>query len=584
MRLLFVFVRTYPSHSALVLVCLILAAVFEGIGLSSFLPLLSIAVRTEAPHATAVQNGEAFSRLEQIVSTLLNGVGLQPSIGVLCLFIVGGMTLKAVFVLLAQRQVGYTVAHVATDLRLSFLRALLAARWDYYVRQPAGGLVNAFATEAARAADAYLDAAMILSFSIQTVLYLTLAIVVSWKITLGAAAIGVLITFFSNYLVRKARRAGARQTHLLKILSGRLTDVLYAAKPLKAMARETLVGPLLERETQRLNRALRREVLSKEMLRALQDPLVVVVLTGGLYLALTRLTLSLETISMLAILFGRTFSSMNKVQRQYQHLAIRESAFWSLQETIARATAEREVRQGTRPPFLKRAIRFQQVSFSYGDQPVLRAVSFTIPARQLTTIVGPSGGGKTSTVDLIIGLVRPQQGQIWIDDVSLDKIDIQAWRRSVGYVAQETLLLHDSVLVNVTLGDPNLTVQNVEGALRAAGAWEFVKSLPDQMATLVGERGARLSGGQRQRIAIARALVHSPQLLILDEATTALDPDSEAAICASVRQLRNEMTILAISHQPALLEAADGVYRLEGGILRQVESPVESRPVVHARV
>ena len=181
-------------------------------------------------------------------------------------------------------------------------------------------------------------------------------------------------------------------------------------------------------------------------------------------------------------------------------------------------------------------------------------------------------------------MVRPQQGQIWIDDVSLDKIDIQAWRRSVGYVAQETLLLHDSVLVNVTLGDSNLTVQDVEGALRAAGAWEFVKSLPDQMATLVGERGARLSGGQRQRIAIARALVHSPQLLILDEATTALDPDSEAAICASVRQLRNEMTILAISHQPALLEAADGVYRLEGGILRQVESPVESRPVVHARV
>jgi ATP-binding cassette subfamily C protein len=471
---------------------------------------------------------------------------------------------------------------VATDLRLSLLRALLAARWDYYVRQAAGGLVNAFATEAARAADGYLCAAMILSLSIQTILYLILAIVVSWKITLGAAAIGVLITFFSNYLVRKARRAGARQTHLLKILTGRLTDVLYAAKPLKAMAREMLVGPLLERETQRLNRALRREVLSKEMLRALQDPLVVVALTGGLYLALTRLTLSLETLAMLAVLFERTLSSMNKVQRQYQHLVIRESAFWSLQETIARAAAKREVRQGTHPPFLKRAIRFQQVSFFYADQPVLRAVSVTIPARQLTTIVGPSGGGKTSTVDLIIGLVRPQQGQIWIDDVPLDKIDIQAWRQSVGYVPQETLLLHDSVLVNVTLGDPDLTAQDVEDALRAAGAWEFVDALPEKMDTLVGERGARFSGGQRQRIAIARALVHKPQLLILDEATASLDPESEAAICTTVQHLRDSMTILAISHQPALLKAADRVYHLEAGSIGRIDQKAPnglSRPV-----
>ena len=140
----------------------------------------------------------------------------------------------------------------------------------------------------------------------------------------------------------------------------------------------------------------------------------------------------------------------------------------------------------------------------------------------------------------------------------------------VGYVPQETFLLHESILVNVTLGDPAITEMEAEAALRAAEAWDFVAAMPDGIHTAVGERGARLSGGQRQRIAIARALVHRPQLLILDEATASLDPVSEAAICATVCTLRSKTTILAISHQPALLEVANSVYRIEGGNVQRL--------------
>jgi ATP-binding cassette subfamily C protein len=136
----------------------------------------------------------------------------------------------------------------------------------------------------------------------------------------------------------------------------------------------------------------------------------------------------------------------------------------------------------------------------------------------------------------------------------------------IGYVPQETLLLHDTVFINVTLGDRELTEQNVEQALRAAGAWDFVAAMPQGMLSTVGERGSALSGGQRQRIAIARALVHNPRLLILDEATTALDPATEVGICATLRELRGELTILAISHQSAILEAADRAYRLQDGV------------------
>jgi ATP-binding cassette subfamily C protein len=139
----------------------------------------------------------------------------------------------------------------------------------------------------------------------------------------------------------------------------------------------------------------------------------------------------------------------------------------------------------------------------------------------------------------------------------------------VGYIPQDTILLHDTVLNNITLGDPALSAADAQDALRAASAWEFVYNMPKAMESIVGERGGKLSGGQRQRIAIARALVHKPKLLILDEATSGLDPESEAAVCDTLQQLRGKLTILAISHQSALVEIADEAYRIQDGkILR----------------
>jgi ATP-binding cassette subfamily C protein len=202
---------------------------------------------------------------------------------------------------------------------------------------------------------------------------------------------------------------------------------------------------------------------------------------------------------------------------------------------------------------------------------VLDDVSLEIPAGRLTALVGPSGAGKTSVADLVIGLVRPSRGAVLVDGVPLGRIDLRRWRSWIGYVPQELFLLHDTVFVNVTLGDPDLGPADVWRALREAGAAEFVERLPQGLDTVVGERGSLLSGGQRQRIAIARALVRRPRLLLLDEATTALDPETEAAVCASVARLRGEMTILAISHEPALVEMADRVWRIENGAAKRVD-------------
>jgi ATP-binding cassette subfamily C protein len=150
---------------------------------------------------------------------------------------------------------------------------------------------------------------------------------------------------------------------------------------------------------------------------------------------------------------------------------------------------------------------------------------------------------------------------------------MRAGRRMLGEVPQETLLLHASIAHNVTLGDPELSEQDATQALKDAGAWDFIAQLPDGIHSTVGERGTKLSGGQRQRIMIARALVHKPALLILDEATSALDPENEAAIGRTMEALRGKLTILAISHQTALVEAADCLYRMEHGSAVKVRGP-----------
>jgi ATP-binding cassette subfamily C protein len=347
---------------------------------------------------------------------------------------------------------------------------------------------------------------------------------------------------------------------------------LQSIKPLKAMARENASDLLLEKKTKRLNKALQKQVLNKELLKAFHEILMTVFLAAGLYILLIHWQMSLASVMVLAYLVSRLLKRLNKVQERYQEMIIFESAYWSLKDTIKTVKREFEKPGGDLAPELKQAIRMEKVNFAYDDDSVLRDVSLNIPVGQITSIIGPSGSGKTTLVDLVTGLLRPQHGDVWLDDVPLARVNLKSWRRMIGYIPQETILLHDTVLNNVILGDPALSVADAKDALQAAGAWEFVNRMPQAMQSIVGERGGKLSGGQRQRISIARALVHKPKLLILDEATSGLDPKSEAAVCETLKQLRGDLTILAISHQSALVEIADIAYRIMDGKILPTES------------
>ncbi len=568
MRLIVAFFRRYSVMSLLTLVAMLFAGLAEGFGISMLLPLLEIA--TDAHGGPTVLARDPDSFLEKLLTGFFETLGIAPSIPVLLMLFVSGIVLKAALVLLANKRVGYTVAQVATDLRLSLIRALFATRWAYFVHQPIGRFTNAVATEANRSADAYLFGIRAIALLVHATVYSVVALMLDWKATLIALAAGTLVLYALRRLVSAAREAGKRQTRLLTSLLSLMTDTLQSIKPLKAMAREYVAEAVLRSETQNLYQALKKQVFSKEALRALQEPLITIFFAFGLYVALVGWQLPLATILVMVFLLAKVLITLQKSQKEYQKLMIAESAYWSLRSKIEEAQQEQETCSGATAPVFDREIRLDGVSFSYERDWVLDNVQLVFPRGSISAIIGHSGAGKTTIIDLIIGLLSPQKGTVRIDDIPLTDLDVRQWRRLIGYVPQETLLLHETVWNNVTLGDPAFTEMDVERALRDAGARDFVADMPKGVHSVVGERGSRLSGGQRQRISIARALVHRPQLLILDEATSSLDPASETAICETLLQLRGKLTTLAISHQPALLDAADRAYRLHKGIVRPV--------------
>lgn len=557
MKVLLDFGRSHPYRSLVTLLCLLLAGVAEGVGLSSLFPVLELAVPGES--------GSEPSAFAEAVRGGLDRVGVPATLGALLLIVVGGITAKAALVLLANRQVGYAVSSVATELRLSLIGALMTARWRYFTTRPTGAIANAFTTEAERASHAFLHGSLVVAAGIQVILYTGIALAISWRATLAALALGTVSAWALTWLVRASRRAGRRQTELLKASVAHLADALHAIKPLRAMAREQLMDTMLTRETRDLNRAQRGEVLSKEGLKALQEPILVAGLALGLYVAVTYWSMSVAYLLMFGVLFGRTLGAIGKAQKEVQKFVTRESAYESLVETIKAAEAEREpIRRGVTPT-LREGIELQNIRLAYRDAPVLDDVTLYIPAGKLTTLIGASGAGKTSLADMIVGLVTPEHGSVRIDGLDLNDIDIRGWRNMVGYVPQELFLLHESIFTNVTLGDEDLSEAQVWSALDRVGAKAFVDALPEKIHAPVGERGLLLSGGQRQRIAIARAIVCAPALLILDEATASLDPVTENAVVSTVADLRGDMTILAITHQKAFADRADHVYRIHNG-------------------
>lgn len=563
-----ILLRANPKRVAVTLLCLLMAGLVEGFGIVTLLPILEL---------TTGQKPD--SELSKLLNQFFAQFGLVPNLGPLLIMMVFGISAKAALTWLAQRVVSFGAADFAHEQRVQLMSGLMRAGWPFFVTLSIGRVSNALSNEANAAAGVYNSLTNFLATLIQVLVFSALAFVSSWQVTAAGILTGVLSFGLLRRLVSVARKAGGEQASQMNVLLRRLADGIQLIKPLKAMGQEERLLPLLEKEAKAANQAQRRVAVATSTLGIMQEPVMVVVLASGLFVMLSYFHYSLSDLLFMAILFQRIAVRTGGLQVQYQKMIAQEAAFWSLRQLVdlSKLSAEIDL-EGTPVQPLVREIRFDQVRFSHNDQILFSELSLDIPARGITALIGPSGAGKTTILDLLIGLLTPTSGRIMVDDIDLGQLDRRQWRSKIGYVPQDHVLLNDSIANNVTFGATSINEDQIIEALKAAGAWAFVENIEGRLNGMVGERGAALSGGQRQRIALARALIRKPQILILDEPTTALDKETEAAIVATLQTLSAKMAIILVSHQTALVQAADRIYVVENGMaIEKTKSPISSQ-------
>lgn len=548
-----------------VLACLLVAGFAEAISLTALLPTIQ-SIGGEA-------GTMGTSPAARLIQNLLSSLGLESTLPNLILVVVTFFSLKAVLSFVALSYAGIAVARVSTAIRRKLITALFNARWSFYAQQQTGRVANTMSGDAHRAGTAYFLAAQFVAFSVQAIVYCLVAFLINWKLALLGIGVGLVIAAALNWLVAITRRAGFKQSDRTSELTTFITDMMSNIKPLKTMHRyDKLVGEMGS-ILKRLRRVLATKEISRQGLTQGSDLLITVAFGIGVYLAVTVTKTSLAELVVLGLVFFQVVSNVNRLQKFLQQAAENEGAYIRTEQLIARATAQREIHTGTRTPTLEKECRFENVSFAHGKTPVVRHADLVIEAGSITVLQGQSGAGKTTLIDLLIGLHTPDHGRITLDGVPLDEIDIKQWRRSIGYVPQELSLLHSTVRENIILGDTDISDADIDMAIDQAGAREFIMAMSKGLDTEVGSMGSKLSGGQRQRIALARALVTKPKLLILDEVTSALDPEMEKSICQNIADLRGRYTTVAITHRPAWTEIATHLFKVEQGMVTQGSLP-----------
>jgi ATP-binding cassette, subfamily C, bacterial len=547
-----------------VVLSMLLASICEMLGMGAIVPLVS--------QANAGDSG-ANSSVTILIKSIFETVGLTYSFTTLLLFLGAALILKSVTAFLAMRYVAISGADVTTKLRMRLLSAATNARWSYFVNHKPGEVSAMVATQANAAGEAFLSTAFLVTNSISGIGLLIAAAVISFKLVIVSLVSIVALAYPLNFVLRLAGESGKQQFKISTELTSGVQDAMSNMKPLKSMARQHHFVEKFSANILNLRQSLIRVMVSQHGVFHGQDILGAIMLLIGIYVSIVVLKTPLSEMLAVGIIFYQVVDLVKRMQLNLQNSTVATQSYYGVMDTVARAEAEVELDAGTISPVLERAITFEDVSFAYGKKMVLNHVNLECAANEITVLIGPSGAGKTTMVDLMIGFYLPQKGRLKIDGVDMKDVQLSAWRSKIGYVPQELTMLRGTIADNIRLGETAVSDEAIIEALRLANALAFVEALPEGINSDIGTMGAKLSGGQRQRLSLARALVLKPKLLLLDEVTSALDDTSEAEICENIKTLAGQFTIVAITHKPAWKLIADRIYNVSGGKVERVAKP-----------
>jgi ATP-binding cassette, subfamily B, bacterial len=406
---------------------------------------------------------------------------------------------------------------------------------------------------------------------LQLIVVLGYMIYLNWQLTFAtfivAPLMGVLISWFGEKLLFFSRRSQSS----LSDLSSLLTEVFSGIRLVRAFAAERYEVDRFSQEAERNAQAK----YSAAKLRAVQFPIVgflqalsilLLLLLGGWQIAQGNLTG--PQFGSFAAAVGLLIDPITHLTENYNEFKQAEASVDRVFELLAIAPTVVEKPGASSMPSVTGKVEYRNIHFGYNpDRPVLQNLNLLVLPGEMIALVGASGAGKTTLVNLLPRFYDPQVGEICIDGINIKDVTLRSLRRQIGIVPQETILFSGTIAQNIAFGQAHYDLEAVQAAAKVANAHQFISQFPDGYQTWVGERGVNLSGGQRQRIAIARAILLDPRILILDEATSALDSESEALVQEALERLMQNRTVFIIAHRLATVRRADRILVVEQGCI-----------------
>ncbi|TXF90944.1 ABC transporter ATP-binding protein [Neolewinella aurantiaca] len=549
----------------LTLVASMFMAVLDGIGLTMFLPLMQ-AMDGDTSGGAAAGAGEGMGNMAFLLEAIA-ATGLGVNLVNLLLIMLGFFVLKGVAKFASEYYRVILRQRFANKMRLNNMRLL--ARYDYaaFMGADSGRIQNSFSAEVNRVTMAYQHYFVMLQYAIMLLVYAGLASLANPKFALMVGAAGLLSNFAFSKIYKATKTASTKLTEEMHAFQGFLIQSIASFKYLKATGLINKYKDKVEDSIITVEGFQRKTGTLSAIANALREPIIMLIVVVAILVQVLVFGERLGLMILSLLFLYRGLGSLVGAQNAYNMFLSQSGSIDNIEAFGKELTADQEV-VGSQPyRGMTAGISLKKLRYTYGEGTVVENLSFDIPHKHTIGIVGASGTGKTTLVNILCGLLKVDRGMLTINGTDANDLDTVAYRAKIGYVTQEAQIFSDTIYNNVSFWDP-LTdeVKNrVHAALKLAHADGFVNDLNQGADTVVGINGINLSGGQRQRISIARELYREVDLLILDEATSALDSQSEKLIQENIESLAGRYTILVIAHRLSTIRKADEILFLHPG-------------------